>query len=459
MKTLRDWQEADVTEALAHDSWFIAYEMGLGKTLVSVEWAKRKGDIDTIVVILPLSTIRSWTRTFNEQWPEMPVFRLNTKNKEGTLAFGKLKKQERGVYLIGWEMMRSGALTGTHADLIIADETHKQANFNKSLQSVMIQEIKGRYKLALSGTPAANRPDGIFATLNWLWPKQYKSYHNWIEKYWRTIRNGAIIELVRELKPGQIVADIPMFTRRLVKDHAEDLPGRLPERVIEVELSAAQRKVYTAIEKESGVWLDEGRNFLPTIYSLETDIRLRQIALGVPTMVEDEKTGKTKVTFAENTRSSKIDALIETVMLDEFRDDTFLVLTHSAQIIPAVVAQLRKKKISAAPYYGELSAEVKERTLEDFGTKFRVLVAGLQGIGTGTDGLQYKCHNEFWLSKHPEWLVNEQGSSRLDRPGGGPPVNVWYCVAKDTRDEASMERLKEIGQSLSDMLDTPPDLY
>lgn len=28
-KILRDWQEADVTEALNHDAWFIAYEMGL----------------------------------------------------------------------------------------------------------------------------------------------------------------------------------------------------------------------------------------------------------------------------------------------------------------------------------------------------------------------------------------------------------------------------------------------
>ena len=458
MKTLRDWQEADVTEALAHDSWFVAYEMGLGKTLVSVEWAKRKGDINTIVVILPLSTTDSWTATFQEQWPEFPIHELNTRNKAGKLAFSKLNKKESGVYLIGWELMRTGVLTGAEADLIIADETHKQANFNKSNQSVMIQEIKGRYKLALSGTPAANRPDGIFATLNWLWPKQYKSYHNWIEKYWRTMRNGAIVELVRELVPGQIIADIPMFSRRLRKDHAEDLPGRLEENIIRVDLTPAQRKIYTAIEKESGVWLDEGRNFMPTIYSLETDIRLRQIALGVPTMVETEN-GGSKVTFAENTRSAKIDALIETVMLDEFRDQTFLVLTHSAQIIPAVVAQLRKKKISAAPYYGELSTAQKKQHLDDFGVKFRVLVAGLQGIGTGTDGLQHKCHNEFWLSKHPEWLINEQGSSRLDRPGGTEPVNVWYCVANDTRDEASIERQKEIGENLAAMLDTPPDLY
>lgn len=459
MKTLRDWQEADVTEALAHDSWFIAYEMGLGKTLVSVEWAKRKGDIETIIVILPLSTIESWTKTFNEQWPDFPVREMDTKTKAGRLAFGDLEKGKRGAYLIGWELMRTGALTGAKADLIIADETHKQANFNRSQQSIMIQQIKSPKKLALSGTPAANAPEGIFATQNWLWPKLYPSYHKWIEKYWRTMRDGAIIKLLRELNPGAVTGDMPMFTRRLVKDHAEDMPDRMEEVVIKVQITPAQRKIYNAIEKESGVWLDDQRHFLPSIYSLETDIRLRQVALGVPTIKVDEKTNKSKVSFEENTRSSKIDALIETVTLEEFREDTFLVLTHSAQIIPAVVAQLRKKKISAAPYYGELSKDVKRRTLDDFGDKFRILVAGLQGIGTGTDGLQYKCHNEFWLSKHPEWLVNEQGSSRLVRPGGTRPVNVWYCVAENTRDEANMERQKEIGDDLRAMLDTPPDLY
>lgn len=438
MKTLYPYQQVELDKALEHDSWFNASEMGLGKTIMSVEWLRLKG-AEVVIIVCPLNTFTSWTKTINEQMPDMPVRPLRAGTKD-VANFKKLRVRERGFYLIGWEMMRTGAVTGMVADAIVADETHKQANFGKSDQSILLREFSAPLKLALSGTPAANKPEGIFATLNFLWPKQYKSYWNWVQQYWRQIRNGAVFTLVREITPGQIVRDIPMFTRLLRADHRDDMPAVLPEIPIAVEMTATQKKLYDRLVDEAGVWL--GDDFMSTSVTLVENMRLRQILLAVPSMVDGE------VTFKENAGSSKIDALIEVALTDEFKEQTFLVLTHSARIVPTVVAKLRKKGITAEGFTGESKAD-----LQMFGSSYRVLVAGIAAIGEGTDGLQHVCHNMFWLSKHPNWLLNEQASGRLDRPGQMESVNQWYTYVPGTVDESSLERLDEIEDALVDMLD------
>jgi hypothetical protein len=360
-------------------------------------------------------------------------------------SFRDLATGVPGVYLIGWEMMRTGAVTGMHADLVVADETHKQANYGKALQSILIRHVHGRYKVALSGTPAANKPEGIFATLNWLWPVKYKSYWKWVEQYWRTIRDGRVVTLVREITPGQIIRDIPMFTRLLRAEHRDDMPPVIPEVAIEVDLTPAQRKVYDRLAEEAGVWLDEGTEdeaFISTSVVLVENMRLREICLAVPSMVDG------KVTFKPDAKSSKIDALIEVVNTDEFKEQTFLVLTHSAKIVPIVVERLRKRGITAAGFTGESKAD-----LVSFGTTYRVLVAGIQAIGEGTDGLQYKCHNMFWLSKHPSWYLTKQARERLDRTGQTESVNQWYTYVPGTVDEDSLEKLAERGEALAEVID------
>lgn len=444
MMELYDFQEADVTAALEHDSWLIAYEQGLGKTLAAVEWAKRKG-VETVVVVAPLNTFRTWKKTFNEQMPDMPVHYLRSDNKHVS-AFGWVKEKQRGVYIIGWELMRTGAMTGQVVDLIIADETHKQANFGRSLQALLIREFHSKYKLALSGTPAANRPDGLFSTLNWLWPKLYPSLWKWVDKYWRSVRNGAQIELVRELVPGQIIADIPMFSRRLKKDHLKDLPGNLPEIEIEVDLTPTQWKIYNRLEKEAGVWL--GDDFISAAYPLVQDMRLGAVTLGVPKVNEDGV-----VTFAENCGSSKIKMLLEVL---EDNEGAFLVLTHSLQFVPSVVSQLNKKGIKARGFSGETKQAERDWLIDNLGKEYRVLVAVIAAIGEGTDGLQYVCHNGFWLSKHPSAYLNKQAKERLYRPGQTEPISWWYTLAPGTVDEDRRDRLEDINYALDEMLDNHP---
>ena len=452
MITLHDWQRADVDEWVAaaesgkSKSVFCAWEQSLGKTLAAVEYAKGVG-AETIIVVCPLNTRRSWTDSFNEQDPTMPVYRLSPE-KEHVVNFTKLANGERGAYLVGWELMRRGSIEGANVDLVIADETHRQQNRGSDSHNGL-KGVNGIHKLALSGTPAGNQPDGIFATIHWLWPDRYRSHQAWVDRFWRVIRNGAVVEFVREQTPGGVLADLPMFSRRLRKDHRDDMPAVLPETVIDVDMTSGQWKIYNQFKNSSAAWI--GDEFVPAALPLVEDLRLGQVTLGVPTVDESGT-----VTFALDCKSSKIDMLVD-VLKGQPADSTMLVMVPSARFIPSVVHQLNKKGYSAAGLSGELTppGAAREKVLADFGTEFRVLVAGIAAIAEGTDGLQYKCSRQFWLDKHPNNMLNQQGKWRLDRPGQTEPVQSWFTKAVGTINERRVERLEEINATLEDFIDNP----
>lgn len=453
MKVLHDWQQTDVdawvaaAKSGASKSVFCAWEQSLGKTLAAVEYAKGI-EVDVVVVVGPVNTMRSWTEAVQSQDPTMPVYRITPK-KEDLLNLTKLNNRERGWYLIGWELMRRGTIEGITADLIIADETHRQQN-QRSDSHQGLQGLNTEFKMALSGTPAANKPDGIFATIHWLWPDRYPSYMKWVDKFWRVLRNGAVIEFVREISPGAVLADLPMFSRRLRKDHRDDMQPVMPEVIIDVEMLPAQRKIYEQFKNGSAAWI--GDEFVPAALPLIEDLRLTQVALGVPTVDEFGE-----VTFALDCKSSKIDMLVD-VLKGQPKGATMLVMVPSARFIPSVVHQLQKKGYTAAGMSGALTPSgsvARDEVLANFGVTHQVLVAGIAAIAEGTDGLQGKCSRQFWMGKHPNAMLNSQGKWRLDRPGQLEPVQSWFTVAKDTVDEDRVERLAEINETLEIFLDSP----
>jgi len=445
MIKLFDYQEEDVSRAIAegHKSIFLAYEQALGKTVTAVEFAKRVG-VETVVVIGPLSTRRSWEKTVKEMIPDAEFYYLeNNKKAHDRGTFLRLAEKAPGWYFIGWEFMRTGAITGKYADMVIADEVHRIQNYGKSMTSQTIRWIDSEYKVALSGTPAANRPEGLFSPMNWLWPKRYRSYHKWIEMFWRTMRDGAVIKLVRELTPGGVVADMPFFVRRLKKNHRGDMPPVMPDIEVSTPMTAAQRKIYKQFDELSLAWV--GDTPVPTSNTLVQDLRLKQLTLGVPTVIDGE------VTFALDCKSTKIEALIE--ILKDNPDSTFFVLSPSRPFVDVVVHRLNKAKISAEAYTGDTSQKRRDVLVETLGTDYRVLVATIPTVAEGLDGLQFVCSRGVWLSKHANAMLNTQAGERLDRPGQTESVQWINMIAPDSKDENTEERLYEIAADLSALYD------
>jgi SNF2 family DNA or RNA helicase len=86
-----------------------------------------------------------------------------------------------------------------------------------------------------------------------------------------------------------------------------------------------------------------------------------------------------------------------------------------------------------------------------FGTDYRVLVAVISGVGTGTDGLQEKCHVEVWLSQDQDGVQNEQARGRLYRSGQTQPVQRFYIRTAGTIDEDVYAKQLKRGERMSNL--------
>lgn len=453
---LYDFQREDVDKFIRedHKAGLFAYEQALGKTLTATTLAVELGTGINLVVA-PQVTFDGWeeaVRTQTEGKQQLKWMKKNT--KAGKQAIQDYYDGVPGWYFITWQLMRGGLLFETRADMVIGDEIHEIQNKNGSAQNILLSEIRSEYRIGLSGTASGNKLAGIYGVISWLWPARYKAYWPWLKKNFLLAGFGHALTPIREKTPGSVTADLPFFVRRLKANHYADMiPSPLKAVEIPVEMSDKQRRIYDEFERTSGAWLgdDEEDGFVYSQYSITKAMRLREIALGNPVMIEEE--GKWVTTFPINTESAKLDKLIEILEDPSQGDAPFVVYTHSKKFIKVVVERLNARGITAQAFTGDLNYKQKRKAITELGVTYRVMVATQASIGTGTDGLQHKCSRMVILSRDVKMIVNEQAKERLYRPGQTEHVQTWEIVANNSNDLDTNANLDYAQEQVSNMLD------
>jgi len=277
--------------------------------------------------------------------------------------------------------------------------------------------------MSMSGTPTGNSFEGAWAVTRWLWPDKIdRSYNRWVDTWCKTVydhfapRNRKI---AGELRPGAYFNSLPCYIRI-----ESELDVELDEQIKYVELSAVQRKAYTQLEKNMMVWVQG--NPLVVEFPISLRARLRQASLG---MFSVDAEGE--VTFDDDCKSSKIDAMFE-ILEDDFEGEPTLILTDSRKFADVVVARLGER---AAAWHGEVSQAQREDRKKDFiDGNLDYLVAVTSAIAEGVDGLQHATRNVLWLSRSDNRLLNEQAMARVMRQGQTRQVRSREIVALVTYD-------------------------
>jgi superfamily II DNA or RNA helicase len=82
------------------------------------------------------------------------------------------------------------------------------------------------------------------------------------------------------------------------------------------------------------------------------------------------------------------------------------------------------------------TTDKKRRQIEEeFGARWRVLIAQLQSLSEGVDWLKDACRCEVIASVTEDEVMNQQAEGRLQRPGQKSPVQRWRLVTEGTVDE------------------------
>lgn len=453
---LYPFQREDVDKFIneGHKAGLFAYEQALGKTLTATTLAVELGT-GVNLVVAPQVTFEGWETAVQTQTEGKHQLKWMKKNtKAGKQAIADYYAGVPGWYFITWQLMRGGMLFETRADMVIGDEIHEIQNKNGSAQNILLNEIRSEYRIGLSGTASGNKLAGIYGVISWLWPARYKAYWPWLKKHFLLAGFGHALSPIREKQPGTVTADLPFFVRRMKKDHYADMiPTPLKPVHVYVDMTEKQRKIYDEFEENSGAWLGdtEEDGFVFSQYSIVKMMRLREIALGNPIMVEED--GKWLTTFADDTKSAKLDKLLEILEEQEQGDAPFIVYTHSKKFIDVVVKRLNARGITAQAFTGDLNYKQKRKAISELGVTYRVMVATQASIGTGTDGLQHKCSRMVILSRDVKMIVNEQAKERLYRPGQKEHVQTWEIIANDSNDLDTNANLDYAQEQVSAMLD------
>lgn len=431
-------------------------------TIVSVLSAKRCG-FKVILILGPLSTRRGWQNTVAEDWPEMPFEVINRK-KDGKLAYSHLLLGKPGFYFCGQEFFRGRVWTAAkHVDLCIIDEVHKVASNTAEAGRRALKTLKAP-KMGLSGTVARNNIENLWGVCQVIWPDMEpwmpdSVYFGWTgrkpttrgftsrkplkdcnPKYkWqfydlyldvrKNYFNG--YDILGETLPGFILHRAPVA----VFHESPDVPSI--DKNIYLDMTAKQAKAYRQMVKDNIAWLDE--NPLVAGLPLTAKLRSRQLTLGeaaVESSLGADGNLHDHLYFNEDSKSPMVDWIIDSALNGDLAGERFVVYTHSRSFSDMLTARLKAKKIDAAAWNGVVSKSDRDTVLEQFiSGELRAIVAQIDSIGTGTDGLQTVCHSAVWASESADSTTNEQAKARLERRGQTETVINYHLYMNGT-DEA-----------------------
>lgn len=347
------------------------------------------------------------------------------------------------------EAMKSGDVppwtrTGTW-DLVIADEVHRIAR-RDSINALVLKLINAENRHGASATPAGNKPQGLWSILNWLWKSKYRSFWQWAHTFLlvenQIIGSGgqSVQQIVGERDPGFTWLDVPSKIRHKVSDVREELPEVI-ERTVMVPMSDAQFKIYNQFADMAVAWLEDksggdweaAKRLIASPLGITQRIRLRQAALGTLAITDDNPV---EIGFDSEAAQSKITTIKE-IISDLPPDEPVLIWTHSRKWAVLCRDALKKAKLGKVnAWTGSTSPKTRQAYKDTFGVDFRILVAQIQSIAEGVDGLQFRCATEIWASvlDGDEETGNAQARGRLHRDGQTRPVQRWYLHSENSID-------------------------
>lgn len=239
----------------------VAYEMGLGKTWISLAYAIKNNF--RVVVICPAALKSNWAREIKKLAGEKPsvlqggeplehdmiqmvmsppkftiinydILGRNSKYENVTVdaqGYDHVERKERFLWV--------DLINLSKPDLVIFDESHYIKNTDSN-RSKAARQINCQRVIHMTGTPVLNRPGELWPILTMLAPAQFPSEDAFLKHY---TYDGKRARNVDELK--NILKTV--MIRRLKKDVIADMP--LVNRIYDYhELSPKALKLYRKVE-------------------------------------------------------------------------------------------------------------------------------------------------------------------------------------------------------------------
>jgi superfamily II DNA or RNA helicase len=311
-------------------------------------------------------------------------------------------------------------------DYIVLDEA--QAIKNADTESAKaVRLLRGRHRLALSGTPVENHLGELWSLFEFLNPGMLGAASVF------KLAGGAARNPDEETRRVLAHALRPFILRRTKEQVARELPAKT-EQTIFCELEAAQRKLYNELRahyRKTLLHTVEKQGLAKSqMQVLEALLRLRQAACH-PGLVDPEHL---------NDPSAKLDLLM--YRLDEVVNEGHKALVFSQ--FTSLLAIVRRRLEEAGLAYEYLDGATRdrqgpvERFQNDPACRLFLISLKAGGLGLNLTAAEYVFLLDPWWNP----AVEAQAVDRAHRIGQTRQVFAYRLIARDTVEEKVLELQK-----------------
>ncbi len=425
LEKLRPYQREGVEFVQAHRRVLIADAMGLGKSLQAL-MAIESLDAFPALVVAPASVKLGWQNEVLKWTP--------WRSCQVPMA-GRDPLDDVDVTAVNPELLPSLAedLAEHGFKSIVIDEAHYYKN-PKAQRTQLVEMLSEGLdlRIALTGTPIPNRREDILQQLKLIVQLEhfFEPYRGVVPHWWDLhaelpLRYArlALDKLPRDVVHARL-RDTCMI-RRTKWDVAADLPSFSRVRR---ELPASELRAYKAAEKEFISWVDQlRRRDEKRLYGGDVLVGRQHLA-----------------DLRREAALSKIGAIVE--WAEEMREgrERVVFFAHHRAVVARLAAALPGK---VATITGETNAHTRRVLIDSFGD-YAFMVASMDTMGQGVDGLQHHANHVAFVELDWTPTKHEQCEGRLHRIGQTAPVTAWYFTAADTIEGAMLRRIDEKWQDV-----------
>lgn len=437
---LMSYQEEAVKWCAEHESscCILAYDMGLGKTVVACGLLANKPE--KTVIMVPASLIDQWQSEIHKHTAGMKVAIYHGPKRKTKAS--RQAVQEADVVLTTTAIMANDIKNGycISGKRWIIDEAHKLRNKN----SINYKYIHSRAhlikdKVFLTGTPICNASSDLISLLCLSNMPKYSEQNTWKES-----ENSVKIAMLKKIMPDILL--------RKTKEDIEcsiKLPDMTEETHMLKVTDNAQKVCYNHFTGDQAML----RRILRMRQSLNSHTQLIE-QLKQEENISQNETGNIYfmesvecIEFIESVKIKKTFEILAAVPVDE----KVIIFSYFTQFLLQMSEMLEKKQYKVALYHGQLERSVRTEILTDFKTNpdTRILLINLRAGGVGLNLVEA---NHVILME-PYWNDAEQlqAINRVYRIGQTRPVKVHKLVVK-TSIETWLQSLQKSKTNLSKYL-------
>lgn len=353
---LRPYQVEDIKKFLQQDCGACFNEQRTGKTPIAILTMFVR-QLDKVLVVCPASMIYPWKDAYNFWTGQDVIVCTGTADKRIKL----ISKWEHGPLIISYGCLKQTTRSDGMLQYIInkkpkgciADEAHHFKCHTTATAKAMYELAKHiKYRLALTGTPATNKPVDIYGILRWLFPDEYKSYWNFVNNNFYTYKQyrgfkQSYMEIGDWLPTRKAIMATHLNSFSTQRKRSEVMPWLPDKDYMQVRLPAtAQQKKYLNELQEYFETED-----LITQTVLDRMLKERQICIS-PTLVGLKGT------------SPKIDWLLD--YIKDYPDKQLIIFTKFIKSVELIHEALSKKEITGQVITGSTPTHLRAEYVQNF---------------------------------------------------------------------------------------------